>query len=150
MTADGTILNANSIVQSDLFEALKGGSNNFGIITRFDLQIYPDHGLWGGHITYPASTILQQLSAFSQFMEATKSDPLAEMTCMISYDGASRSTFVDNGLHYTQPVVNTPIFQRFAAIRPQHSNSMRLSTNLDLVVENENRQVKDARYVSRI
>lgn len=48
--ADGAIVNANADENPDLFKALKGGSNNFGIVTRFDMQTFPAArgGLWGG------------------------------------------------------------------------------------------------------
>jgi hypothetical protein len=31
-----------------LWTALKGGSGNFGIVTRFDMYTFPAHDLWGG------------------------------------------------------------------------------------------------------
>ncbi|KAL8968401.1 MAG: hypothetical protein Q9197_004902 [Variospora fuerteventurae] len=38
--ADGQIVNANATSRADLWFALKGGSNNFGIVTRFDLKAF--------------------------------------------------------------------------------------------------------------
>lgn len=46
--ANGDIVNANVNSHSDLWTALKGGSGNFGIVTRFDLYAFPSHDLWGG------------------------------------------------------------------------------------------------------
>ncbi|KAI0454143.1 FAD-binding domain-containing protein [Xylaria acuta] len=39
--ANGAIINANQSSNSDLWQALKGGSNNFGIVTRFDMEAVP-------------------------------------------------------------------------------------------------------------
>ncbi|RYC55514.1 hypothetical protein CHU98_g10691 [Xylaria longipes] len=39
--ANGTIINANQTANSDLWQALKGGGNNFGIVTRFDMEAVP-------------------------------------------------------------------------------------------------------------
>ncbi|KAI0467577.1 FAD-binding domain-containing protein [Xylaria cf. heliscus] len=39
--ANGTIINANETANSDLWQALKGGSSNFGIVTRFDMEAVP-------------------------------------------------------------------------------------------------------------
>ncbi|KAL4804945.1 hypothetical protein BDV18DRAFT_161344 [Aspergillus unguis] len=39
--ADGRIVNANLTENPDLYQALKGGGSNFGIVTRFDLKTYP-------------------------------------------------------------------------------------------------------------
>jgi len=38
---NGTIINANQTTNADLWRALKGGSNNFGIVTRFDMEAVP-------------------------------------------------------------------------------------------------------------
>ncbi|KAH8663210.1 hypothetical protein BGZ61DRAFT_368088 [Ilyonectria robusta] len=46
--ANGTIVNANKSTNSDLLKALKGGSGNFGIVTRFDLQTITGGPFWGG------------------------------------------------------------------------------------------------------
>jgi FAD/FMN-containing dehydrogenase len=46
--ANGDIINANAKSKSDLWTALKGGSGNFGIVTRFDMYTFPAHDLWGG------------------------------------------------------------------------------------------------------
>ena len=143
--ADGSIVNANTLQRPDLFKALKGGSNNFGIVTRFDLKTYSQGQLWGGFIAYPSSTIPQQLSAFQSFIQSAKSDPYAEIICAIGYVGALKSVVVSVGLHYTKPVVNPPIFQPFTAIKPQLDNTMRIGDNIDFVNEVESKQAQNSR-----
>lgn len=59
----GKVINVNSSTP-DLFKALKGGSNNFGIVTRFDIKSFESGLFWGGQITYPLSTMPQHVSAF--------------------------------------------------------------------------------------
>jgi hypothetical protein len=39
--ANGSIVNANASAHSDLWKALKGGSGNFGIVTRYDMNAIP-------------------------------------------------------------------------------------------------------------
>ncbi|KAJ3959517.1 hypothetical protein N0V92_003865 [Colletotrichum tropicale] len=46
--SDGRIINANETAHADLYEALKGGASNFGIVTRFDLETFPSADLYGG------------------------------------------------------------------------------------------------------
>ncbi|TDZ24366.1 Bifunctional solanapyrone synthase [Colletotrichum orbiculare MAFF 240422] len=48
--ADGSIVEANATQDADLFKALKGGGNNLGIVTRFDLRTFtvPPDGAFGG------------------------------------------------------------------------------------------------------
>lgn len=50
--ADGRIVEANKEQHQDLFRALKGGGNNFGIVTRFDMVTFPAHDIWDGAIIH--------------------------------------------------------------------------------------------------
>ena len=49
--ANGQIVYATKDTNSDLFWALKGGSSNFGIVTRFDMTTVPSKGIWAGVYT---------------------------------------------------------------------------------------------------
>lgn len=44
--ANSSIVQANKNKNEDLYEVLKGGGPNFGILTRCDLQTKPDYKLW--------------------------------------------------------------------------------------------------------
>lgn len=145
--ANGQIVNANAHENSDLFTALKGGSNNFGIVTRFDLQTYSQGDFWGGFIFYPGSTVKQQFLAFESFMAPENFDPYAEMVFAVGYEGAIGSYLVSNGIFYTKPVVNPPIFRPFTSIQPQLGNTMRISNIVDFVTEEEEQQAVNSRYV---
>jgi len=145
--ANGSIANASAHENPDLFRALKGGSNNFGIVTRFDLQTYAHGNFWGGFIFYPGSTTAQQLSAFESFMDPTKADPYAEMICAIGYEATTGSFLVSNGIYYTKPIANPPIFKPFTAIQPQLGSTMRISNMSDFVAEEEAQQAINFRYV---
>ena len=46
--ANGSIAQINQRTSPDLYWALRGGGNNFGVVTRFDLETYPSFPLWGG------------------------------------------------------------------------------------------------------
>ncbi|KAI0446386.1 FAD-binding domain-containing protein [Xylaria telfairii] len=56
--ANGTIINANQTANSDLWQALKGGSSNFGIVTRFDMEailapdLFSDTRFWSFNYSY--------------------------------------------------------------------------------------------------
>jgi len=55
--ANGTVVLANATHYPDLHWALKGGGNNFGVVTHFELFTIPSTGVYGGRITYPASSV---------------------------------------------------------------------------------------------
>ncbi|UJO21579.1 uncharacterized protein CLAFUR5_09318 [Fulvia fulva] len=48
ITADGVIRNANKNENSDLFYALKGGGNQFAIVSEFILETFAIGQVWGG------------------------------------------------------------------------------------------------------
>ncbi|KAM5430225.1 hypothetical protein McanMca71_007294 [Microsporum canis] len=56
--ADGKVVNANRKENKDLFWALKGGNNNFGVVTHFDFNTVPTSGsVYGGLVRYPESSL---------------------------------------------------------------------------------------------
>lgn len=68
---DGTIANANSTSNPDLFWALKGGGNRFAIVTKFTLQAHPagiDGQIWGGVRIYSADDRHALFSGLSEFV----------------------------------------------------------------------------------
>lgn len=77
---DGSIVNANANSSTDLFKALKGGSNNFGIVTRFDLQTFAatPGGLYAGLLYMDYDTnkdaVLQQLVRLIDINEEHRND----------------------------------------------------------------------------
>ncbi|KAM3089404.1 hypothetical protein ACMFMG_001003 [Clarireedia jacksonii] len=77
--ASGEIVNANANSNSDLWTALKGGGNNFGIVTRFDIRTFQQGKQWDGLVVYPITTLDEHWKAledtapavFRVFMEIT-------------------------------------------------------------------------------
>ena len=53
VTADGAVLHASEIEHLDLFWAFRGGSGNFGVVTRFELKLHPLTQVIGGMILHP-------------------------------------------------------------------------------------------------
>lgn len=47
--ANGSITDVNQASAPDLYYALRGGGNNFGIVTNFDLETHSQGQVWGGH-----------------------------------------------------------------------------------------------------
>jgi FAD/FMN-containing dehydrogenase len=65
VTADGRLLRASASENPDLFWAIRGGSGNFGIVSRFEFKLHPvGPEILGGLIVYAlkdATAALQQL-----------------------------------------------------------------------------------------
>ena len=134
--ADGSIVNVTSASHHDLWLALKGGSNNFGVVTRFVLRTFKQGLMWAGDVIYPASTISQQLQAFSSFASASHFDPNAGLIQNLAYSSVEGSLIV-NQLAYANPVVNPTAFQAFTAIQPQYKNTVVITALTPLAIADE-------------
>jgi len=65
--ANSTIVYANKTSNPDLFWALKGGGNNFGIVTRFDMQTVPARNIYGGTTFYATADCNNLLDAVTAY-----------------------------------------------------------------------------------
>ncbi|KAK9423444.1 putative FAD binding domain-containing protein [Seiridium unicorne] len=139
--ANGSIVNANETSNPRLFRALKGGQNNFGIVTRFDLITHPQVPFWGGILQYPESADQDQMAAFAAFKMAPY-DPYAEVEQTFVYFGALQSFSSTNNLFYTGPTKNTTLHY-FLDIQPQTTNTLRTSTASDFAEEIKTLQPTD-------
>ncbi|MDQ3880681.1 MAG: FAD-binding oxidoreductase [Chloroflexota bacterium] len=55
VTADGQLRHADADTNADLFWAIRGGSGNFGVATRFRCQLHPVDTVLGGVLILPAT-----------------------------------------------------------------------------------------------
>ncbi|KAL8864836.1 MAG: hypothetical protein Q9174_007199, partial [Haloplaca sp. 1 TL-2023] len=130
----GKIVNVNESTP-DLFKALKGGSNNFGVVTRFDMRSFESGKFWGGFVFYPLSTMPQHVAAFVGLAGAQPYDPFAAL--IHSYGFVAGSWQIANNYEYTKVPAQPypPTFKPFTDIRPQTLNTMRVSVLTDFTVE---------------
>ncbi|KAL4966563.1 FAD-binding oxidoreductase [Aspergillus stella-maris] len=66
--ANGTIVYANHTSHTDLFWALKGGSSNYGIVTRFDLSTFPLTEWYGGQVSFDTAYTAEFLDAVAAYV----------------------------------------------------------------------------------
>lgn len=64
--ASGKIVTATALSYPDLWRALKGGSNNFGIVTRFTVRCFPSTQIWSGFMYAPNSQSTKALMALHE------------------------------------------------------------------------------------
>ena len=57
---------ASESTNPDLWRALKGGSNNFGVVTRFVAHSFPSTKIWSGFLYMPAFQAAKTLAAFHE------------------------------------------------------------------------------------
>ncbi|KAH7039591.1 uncharacterized protein B0I36DRAFT_343457 [Microdochium trichocladiopsis] len=67
--ANGTVVNANKDENADLWKAQKGGSGNFGFITRLDMEVVDTNQLWAGIIVYDTPEVEASWQAYLDFVD---------------------------------------------------------------------------------
>jgi hypothetical protein len=114
VTASGSILNVTNTTYPDLFWALRGGGNNFGIVTRFAYKTIRQGKMWGGQ-RYALSTSRSRaagLKAMVNFGNDAPKDPKGALIYTINYALGLFVTAVS--LEYADPVAKTPaVFAEF-------------------------------------
>ncbi|KAL7935512.1 hypothetical protein V8C35DRAFT_299670 [Trichoderma chlorosporum] len=126
--ASGEVVYASASSNSDLWLALKGGSNNFGIITRFDVATFPSTQMLGGIVAYnyTQSNVEAHAQAFSNLMLPQNFDDAAMLSIIIGYQNPGGFSLTDS-LFYVDPVTNPPVYEPFLAI-PALENTLTLNT----------------------
>ncbi|TGO16678.1 hypothetical protein BTUL_0025g00320 [Botrytis tulipae] len=130
-----SIINMNATSNSDLFVGLKGGGNNFGIVTRHDLESFPFEKLWGGIMTYPTSIAKAQINFFTNFPNHISDDPKANFLNIWSYRQVSGSQSILNVIDYVAPVEAPAIYSDVLAIPNLISSTMRITNVSSLTDE---------------
>jgi hypothetical protein len=97
----------------DLYWALRGGGNNFGIVTRFDLVTFPQADLWGGAIYWTYDNAVTLLQALQDFNFNAPEDPYATLILAFAYQQSADLRLIASEMEYGKPLVNPPILQNF-------------------------------------
>lgn len=150
MFADGSIRNVRySSPYSDLYWALRGGGNNFGIVTRFELATYPQGDLWAGSQTflYTNDTAAAINNAFYYLGINAPSDPYAQVIIAYAYAQSQGVYVIASDLQYGKPVPDPPILQNFTSIPGAVADTLRIVDLANLTVEFNNTNPGGFRYV---
>ncbi|KAL9019301.1 MAG: hypothetical protein Q9185_003379 [Variospora sp. 1 TL-2023] len=122
---NGTVVQANNQTNPDLFTALKGSSNNLGIVTRFDIIAFKQGNLWGGVASYDGKRVRKHLEAFVKFTDSLAQYPESSLIFVWSYIKAADIFLFNNLYEYTGNVEGlseskfpSPAFDEFAPTSP--------------------------------
>ncbi|KAJ8116801.1 hypothetical protein OPT61_g1844 [Boeremia exigua] len=104
-TASGVILTVTETQYPDLFFALRGGGNNFGVVTKFTLETIPQGLMWGGTRIHLQPDYPALIDAFATMAESAASDPKAVQ--ILSFAVTAGSPAAQIQLEYLEPVDET-------------------------------------------
>jgi hypothetical protein len=131
--SSGKVVNANANENRDLWIALRGGGNNFGIVTRFDLRTFEQGLLWGGNVFYFADKFPGQIDSLVSELKKPNASDQTHIMISIGHSGAMAAAFGApimclNQAYYNEPVENPPVLDPFTKMTPQIDvlNSMSL------------------------
>lgn len=121
--ASGRVVNANENENPDLWKALRGGGNNLGVVTRYDLRTFQQGPFWGGAVFYFPPSFPSQVEALVKGLK--KPDASEETHLMVSigysalYAGLG-GTLCMNQLYHTGTTEADPaVLEPFASVSPQ-------------------------------
>ncbi|KAK3659757.1 hypothetical protein LTR56_001121 [Elasticomyces elasticus] len=132
--ATGITVNVTKSSYPDLWVALKGGSNNFGIVTAFESTAFKQGKFWGGFIGNDISTKDAQFAAFEALNGSPNYDEYAALINSYVYTPATNSWYIANNIEYTKAQANPPFFANFTPL-PQTFSTMRISNLTDFTIE---------------
>lgn len=112
VTASGAIIIVSESKFPDLYWALRGGGNNFGIVTKFNVESIPLGQMWGGMRTYLEPAFPSVIEAFYNLGKNTAQDVKAHQ--ILSFGWRAPSTRITNvELEYSEPVANASILAEY-------------------------------------
>ncbi|KAI9439710.1 FAD-binding domain-containing protein [Lactarius indigo] len=108
---NGTITSVTSN-DKDLWFGLRGGMNNFGIVTKFVVKSHPQSKVWGGIMFYPPNQLDAVKDALVKYQQ--KQDVNAALAVFVNY--ASGQLTSGSVLFYDEPAPPQGLFDDFLAI----------------------------------
>lgn len=112
--ASGELVNANATSNPDLYRALKGGTNNLGVVTRFDLITVPLGKILVGSVVNDISYREDVFTAFSDIATAEPYDVHASIVMSLIFNSTAKSWALTSTPAYTlperRPKVYKPLF----------------------------------------
>ncbi|KAI6612311.1 hypothetical protein MCOR14_011734 [Pyricularia oryzae] len=131
--ANGSIVSISANENADLYRALKGGSNNFGVVTRFDLNTFKAPAtFWGGSAAFPFSTSPKVISAMQNFVtvlgnEGRKSDSAIAFWTYTQGETPA-DPLISSALHNVDGTADAPGLAEFLNIPGNVTSALRTDT----------------------
>jgi hypothetical protein len=114
--ADGSVVIASTSTRPDLFRALKGGSGNFGVVTRIKIETFKhDNKMWGGMIFHKEGeeTRKKIFDYFANTYAVSGADPKAHWIQSVSFVNALilKTWSISSSVQYTTGTTAPEIFK---------------------------------------
>lgn len=132
--ADGSVFNANATSHSDLWRALKGGSGNLGLVTRFDMYTidFPNPSnpvVWGGNLFYGLERRDDVIDALVDFTDNVYKDENSSSIVYWAYlPQQLGGTMINAAIENTKAEVKPPAFDGYYAVPGIYQDTTKTDT----------------------
>ncbi|KAJ7829989.1 hypothetical protein B0H14DRAFT_2808295 [Mycena olivaceomarginata] len=134
--ADGTINDVNAQTLPDLYWALKYGSTNFGIVTRFDMTTYPLTDVWAGTLIFDITKGPALVQSHVDFTANLASDPMGLNIIGLVWEPVQQTYVVWSPNIYLSPIPFPPLYSNIEPLVPEALlNTMRVSDLMSITEE---------------
>lgn len=132
--ADGQIVTADRNAQADLFVALKGGGNNYGIVTSFMMRTMRCDRVWGGKVVVPKEAIPDVIRITSSFANNVKQYPHSNLIVVITYLPEKQDMVASGAVVQTRGVEADAALKDWMDL-PNIVNTTKMTTTYELTFE---------------
>lgn len=148
--ADGSINNVTYATRPDLYFALRGGGNNFGIVTKFTLFTFPQGPLWAGSETYIYTPeVANSLNNAVYWLNInTPNDVYGQIILAYAYAQSLDTYVAVSDLQYGKPEPYPDILRNFTDTPGAVANTLNVTSLTDLTIQFNNSNPGGFRYVS--
>jgi FAD/FMN-containing dehydrogenase len=108
------ILTVSESSHSDLYWALRGGGNNFGLVTKYNLYTIPAPKMYGGARTFLQTSFKNVINAFINVANNASVDPHAQQ--YVAFLPVNGTNLASAELSYTKDDSDPQIFKQFRSI----------------------------------
>lgn len=124
--ADSSIVEVSATAHSDLFWALKGGGNNFAIVTRFDMKTIPITSAFTGITAWAGDVFPQYIKAIADFITPGGGidDPLTQINPTVAITPPNGTLQALNIPFVAGSTKNPVSLENFTAITPTIFNDL--------------------------
>ncbi|KAF1840329.1 FAD binding domain-containing protein [Cucurbitaria berberidis CBS 394.84] len=114
VTASGIIVTASATVFPDLYWALRGGGNNFGIVTKFNMRTFVHGPMWGGQRAHLESEWDAVYRAYYNLARDAAKD--TKQAQIVSFALQNGNKIAAEDLEYSDPTPWPAVFDEWKAI----------------------------------
>lgn len=122
---NATIVNASQNENPDLYFALRGGGNNFGIVTDFNARLVPQGMILSGDKTYHANYTDDIVAQVDQLSTTLSNDTFMCFSSRYAYNQTTDGFAMSMTHAYYEPVENPLVFDGLSKV-PYESSTVRV------------------------